>query len=588
MAISLSHQRNVIALIQRFLPYRRRIIRQWWQTAALDFIGPLMSVALLWSVKILIDDVFIAGHFNRLAGLAAIYFAASAALLAIGYALTRIEASATEQIALDLRGALYRHILSLSPGSLRQANGDLLTRLSSDVGSVEYLVYSGMLGLLNNIVRTIIFGTVLFILSWQLTVCTMIIGPLVALVSIRTTPSIRRASRLARRAVGAWASFAEERLGAIPIVQACSAHEQDIAAFTRSLGNARKAELRVVKIQAFAAAMIEIVAALGGLVVMFVGAMEIQLGALTVGTFVAFLGSVGSLLGPLRGLAKASGRFQRATVRAQRVIDILDTPSLVADRPSARPLLNCKGKLEFRNVCFGYARGQPVLDEVSLRLEPDETVAIVGPSGSGKSTLVNLAMRFYDPSAGAVLIDDSDVRDVTLKSLRRAVTAVFQEPYVFRGSIADNIGYGEADRSDARLHAAARAARAESFVSALPAGYDTAVGPRGAWLSGGQRQRIALARALNRDARIIILDEATASLDSETEELMREAMDRYMGRKTILIIGHRLSSVRNADRVIVVENGRVVETGTPAGLLRTGTRYHELFAAQTSGVRISA
>ena len=513
----------------------------------------------------------------------------SAIKLAIAYGQHRIEASAIERVTADLRIDLYRHILSLSPGSLRnQANGDLLTRLLSDVTQIEYLIFSGPLGILNNIFRICVFGFALFLLSWQLTVCALIIGPLVAAVSLKTTPNIRRASRVARRKVSDCVSFAEERLSAVPLVQTFGALDIETEAFTRYCRNVRASELKVVKVQALSSLLTECIAALGGIAVILVGVFAIGQGSLTVGTLIAFLGSVGSLVSPLREIAKAPGRFQRATVKIQRVVDIFDTVSLVTEKPTAKPLQACAGKMEFRNLSFGYTRGQPVLQDINLTIEPDETVAIVGPSGSGKSTLVKLALRLYDPSAGAILIDDKDVRDVTLDSLRRAVSVVFQEPYVFSGSIAGNICYGAEQRSEPQLHAAAKAAHVSNFSSQLPAGYDSAVGPRGGWISGGQRQRIALARALMRDARILVFDEATASLDSETEELIRSAMVRLIGRRTTLIVGHRLSSVRKADRVIVLDGGRIVEIGTPSSLLRPGTRYYNLFAAQAAITKASA
>jgi ABC-type multidrug transport system fused ATPase/permease subunit len=294
----------------------------------------------------------------------------------------------------------------------------------------------------------------------------------------------------------------------------------------------------------------------------------------------AFLGAVGSLYGPARGLAKIPSRFQRAAAGAQRVADLLDTHSLVKERHGAKPLAKVAGALEFRNLRFGYTPGADVLRGISLKIAPGETVAVVGPSGSGKSTLVRLALRLYDPSAGAVLIDGTDLKDITLESLRRTVGVVFQEPYVFRGSIAENIRYGEQAAPDDRVSAAARAAHIHAFIKAQPNGYSTLVGPRGGWLSGGQRQRIAVARALLRRPPILLLDEATASVDSEAEELIQDALEQLAGRCTILIIAHRLSSVRWADRVVVLDQGRIVETGTPESLLKPATRYHDLFAAQ--------
>jgi ABC-type multidrug transport system fused ATPase/permease subunit len=282
----------------------------------------------------------------------------------------------------------------------------------------------------------------------------------------------------------------------------------------------------------------------------------------------------------VRGLAKAAGRFQRAAAGAQRVAELLDVPSLVTERPWARPLTHIQGAVEFRNVAFAYQGGPQVLAAISLRIEPGETVAVVGPSGAGKSTLVQLALRLYDPSAGAVFLDGVDLRDITFDSLRRAFAPVFQEPYIFRGSVIENIRYGRTDVPLERVAEIARAAHAERFIDALRSGYTAPVGPRGTWLSGGERQRLAMARALLRDAPILLLDEATASVDSETEELIQDAIDRFTGRRTIMVVAHRLSSVRRADRVVVLDHGRIVECGTPELLLRTATRCRDLFSAQ--------
>ena len=259
---------------------------------------------------------------------------------------------------------------------------------------------------------------------------------------------------------------------------------------------------------------------------------------------------------------------------------MLDVPSLVTERLSAKCLTHVRGAVEFRDVDFAYARGPQVLADISLRIEPGEMVAVVGPSGTGKSTLVQLALRLYDPTAGAVLLDGVDLRDITLELLRRAMVPVFQEPYIFRGSIIENIRYGRSDVSEARVAEIARSAHADRFIDALRNGYASPVGPRGTWLSGGERQRLALSRALLRDAPILLLDEATASVDSETEELIQDAIERFAGQRTILVVAHRLSSVRRADRVIVLDRTRIVETGPPEGLLLNDTRCRDLFAAQ--------
>ena len=269
-------------------------------------------------------------------------------------------------------------------------------------------------------------------------------------------------------------------------------------------------------------------------------------------------------------------------------LELLDTPSLVVERPTAKPLTNVRGALRFSNVHFAYPGGPEVLHGVSFQVDPGETVALVGPNGCGKSTLIHLALRLYDPSKGSVLIDGMDLRDVTLESLRRAITVVFQDPNIFRGTIAENIRYGRPEASDEAFKAMAQAAHVHNFANALSSGYATPVGPRGSWLSGGQRQRLALARAFLRDAPILLLDEATASVDSEAEQLIQEALERFAGERTMLFVSHRLSSVRRADRIVVLDDGKIIEMGSPEVLQRTKSRFRDLFAAQLLTEKVSA
>jgi len=568
-------------LVVRFLPFALRLWPRAALAAGLVLLSPLVAVSLLWLMKLLIDDVFIAGHMDFLAAFAAGYLALVAVKSTASYALRRLEAAITERIVQNVRVGLYHHLLSVSPGSLdKHSVGDQLAHLSGDVERIQYLVYSGPLSVISNAVSALFFACFLFVLSWKLTLCALLAAPVLAALSLSLSPRVRRAAKIARRKATAWMSLAEERLGAVPLVHTFSAHARETEAFRFRCDVARRAELRTVAIQSWLALLIELAAALVGLLVLVVGAHEASSGALTVGALVAFLGSVSSLYSPIRGLANASGRFQRAAAAAQRVLDLLDTQSLVVERPSAAPLVRVRGTLEFRDVHFAYGGGPDAVRGVSFRVDPGETLAVVGPNGSGKSTLVRLALRLCDPSAGAVLIDGTDLRNVTLESLRQAIAAVFQEPYVLRGSLAENVRYGRPDAAEQDFLGAVRMSRVDTFAGALRGGYDAPVGPRGAWLSGGQRQRLAFARALLRDAPILLLDEAMAAVDSESEELIQQAIDRLAGQRTILLVAHRLSSVRRADRVIVLEDGKIVEAGAPDTLLRTESRYRTLFAAQ--------
>jgi ABC-type multidrug transport system fused ATPase/permease subunit len=579
---------DLAPLLRRFAPYLKEVRGRWLAAACLLAIGPALSACLLWSVKVLIDDVFIGRAFEQLPLLIGIYLAITVAKLAVSYANTRLDAAIMSQITQSVRVDLYRHVMKLSPGTMRHSIGDLLTRLSGDAERVEYLIYTGLLSFCADVVAVLVFGAILLVLSWQLTVCALLIAPILALVSLRLAPKIRRASRASRRGIAAWTSLAEERLGATAAVQVFDAAEFETAAFARRCNAARRAELRAVSVQAWSSMMTESVAVIGGLCVIIVGAMAIQNGAVTVGTLIAFLGSVGSLSRPVGALAKSPSRFLRAAVRIRRVSDLLDTPSAVAEKPGALSLAKPKGLIEFDGVNFGYSSRQQVLHDVTLKVEAGETVAIVGPNGSGKSSLVKLALRLYDPWSGAVRIDGHDLRDITFNSLRQAASVVLQDPSLFRGTIAENIGYGRNQADPAAIVAAARATHVSAFAEAKPGGYDSAVGPAGEWLSGGQRQRIALARALLRDTPIMLLDEATGAIDGETEDMIQHALERLAGHRTMLIVGHRLSSIRRADRIVVMEDGRIVESGKPDVLLQTSSRCRALFAAQLNSSELAA
>jgi subfamily B ATP-binding cassette protein MsbA len=586
---SLRPATSIWYLTKRFLPYLECVRWRAVLACALMLAGPPIAVVLLWLMKSLVDDVFVGGQINLLPGFAAAYVVLVAAKLISDHVLVRVEAGLAAQINQNVRVDLYRHLISVSPGSLKKYGvGDLLAHLNDDVERVEFLIYSGPVGVIMSIVTAIFFIGFLFILNWKLTVCALLTAPFLALLSLRLSPRLRRVARIARRKATASLARAEERLGAVPVIHAFGAHQIETDAFDARCTAARVAELRSVAGQAWLTLLIEAVGALGGFLVLGVGAYEMYAGNLTVGALIAFLGSVGSLYSPIKNLAKTSGRFQRAAAGVQRVLDLLDTPSLVAERPNAKELPNVRGALEFCNVRFAYPDGPQVLHGISFRIEPGETVAIVGPNGSGKSTLIQLALRLYDPSDGAVLIDGVDVRDITLSSLRRAVTVVFQDAGVFRGTLRENIRYGRPEAPDDDFLAMSRAAHVHTFAASMPRSYATPVGPRGSWLSGGQRQRLALARAFLRDAPILLLDEATSSVDSEAEQLIQDALARFAGQRTILLVSHRLSTIARADRVVVLDEGRIVEVGAPSILQRAGSRFRDLFAAQIKTEKVPA
>ncbi len=553
-------------------------------SVALSLLAPLITASVFWLVKLLIDDVFVNRQFHRFFGLASIYVALVACKLASEYALERVDAAIIERIVQQVRNSFFAHTVSVSPGTLAKFDrGNLLARLTGDCEGIEYLVFSGPLAVLSSSVYMVFFLSFLFWLDWRLTLASLLIIPALLAATARWSPRLKRASKIARTAMTHWLSQAEERLSALPLIQAFQTQAAEVAAFDALTTRARRTELRAVAVQAWLTMAVEAVAALGSLIVLGIGAFEVAHDALTLGTFVAFIGSLGSLYGPISSLAKVSGRLQRASASAERVLEVIERESQI--RPPKRPatLAAPKGVVEFRDVHFAYSSGAKVLHGVSARIKAEATFAIVGASGSGKSTILKLLLRFYDPQSGAILIDGMDVRTLSLTTLSAVVAPVFQEPFLVSGSFASNIRYGSPRASDADVKEAARLAHAEPFILQRRGSYAAPVGSRGNLLSLGQQQRIALARALVRDASILVLDEATASLDSETEELIQEAIDRLHGRRTLIIVAHRLASVRRADHAVVLDGGKIVEAGTPERLLRSSSRFQELFAGQLEG-----
>ncbi len=572
---------SLFHLIARLLPFLGGVKSRAIACVCIGLVRSAVSVSVIWLVKGLVDNVFTGGHYERLPGYCAVYAAVVGLRVVLDNVFVRLDTAITEQVALNIRSAVYDRLISVSPSSISRFNiGALLNHLSADASRAETLIYSGPFSAFANALAAVVFTVTLLVLSPALTLCTLCVAPVLAFIAVRFSKRMRRTARINRRRTSAWMSLAEERLAATPLIQIFTAERSEGALFRSRLGIARRAALGAARQQATLSTVTEIVGFLGGLVVLALGAEEIHRGALTVGGMIAFLGSAGSLYSPIRSLARYRGRFERAAASAERVLQLLDLPSAVVESPTARPLRPGPGAVEFRDVHFSYRQGQPVLDGMSLTIEPGETVAIVGPSGAGKSTLARLLVRLQDPSFGSVLVDGEDIRDVTLESLRHRVCVVLQEPHLFRGSIRQQVRYGAPEADDEEVAAAIKAAHAHGFVGALPGRLFARLGPRGSGLSGGQQQRLSIARGLLREAPVLFLDEATSAVDSEAEELIQEAIQRRRGDRTLIIVSHRLSSVRHADRLVLLEHGRVVESGAPEALLASSTRCGELFASQ--------
>jgi ATP-binding cassette, subfamily B, bacterial len=465
--------------------------------------------------------------------------------------------------------------------------GDSMSRVTVDAWCVYTLASSLLVTPIRALLLVGLTTAVMFSLQPSLTLLALAVAPLMALASYRFGKPIRRVARLRREVEARIQSHVQRTLRNIPVVKAFAQEDRERERFEEFADEA----IRVHKRGALAMGLFDLgggfAPAFGAAAVLWFGALLVMEGQLTLGALLVFLAYLTTLQGQLKNLLAVYGTVQNTGASFERVMEVLEAVEEVEERPAAVELGRVRGRVELQDVAFGYEAERPVLQDVSVVVEPGQTLAVVGATGAGKSTLVGLVPRFFDPWQGRVLIDGHDVRDLTLKSLREQISLVLQEPFLFPMSVADNIAYGRPGAMRQEVEAAARAANAHDFICRLAQGYDTVIGERGATLSGGERQRVAIARALLKDTPILILDEPTSALDVETEGLVLEALERLMAGRTTLIIAHRFSTIRNADQVVVLEHGRVVEAGTHEALMSRHGSYRHFHTLQFGPPRLA-
>jgi ABC-type multidrug transport system fused ATPase/permease subunit len=497
------------------------------------------------------------------------------------YLHTRAMGNVGRDVVFALRRKLFAHMQRLSLRFHdRQRTGDLITRLTTDIQNIQDIIATGTIELMSHGLLLTGMAVLMFWLNWRFALASLSVAPLLFWAVFRYTRRIKYATTSARTSDGLLAAVAQETLASIRIVQGLARENIQDDRFHTFNSNSREAYREGIRYQARIAPMVDILAAAGLAIVMYYGATAVRAGLITTGDVIVFFAYVTNLYAPMKALARLSYSFSKASVGAERIAEVLSVRTEVTDRRGAQVCPLAVGVIEFRNVSFEYTRGRPVLSNINLRIEPHDTVAIVGTTGAGKSTLVSLVPRLYDPTTGSILIDGEDIRNFKVASLRDRVSLVLQDALLFSGTIRDNIAFGRPDASDGQIIEAARIANCHEFVRRLPESYETIVSEGGTTLSGGQRQRIAIARAVLRDAPILILDEPTASLDAISERAVVEALQRAAAGRTTLTIAHRLSTVRFANRVIVMEAGRIVEEGSPRELLRTKGTYAGLHQLQ--------
>ena len=483
-----------------------------------------------------------------------------------------------ERVIFDLRMAIVRHLQSLSLAFFTQRKtGELMSHVTSDATLVHGVVTQTIISVLGQVLTLVGGLVVIFVMNWRLALLTLVVAPPIGLLGQYLGRRIRSLSREAQDAQGEAVGVLQEAIAEIRTVQAFTREAYEADRFHDKLLVTFHAVLRRARLSATLFPLIGFLGFFASIVVLWYGGHQVIDGESTPGQLVAFLLYAGMVAGPVGGLASQWTQVQEAFGAADRIFALLDSPAAVADAPDATSLARGEGEIAFHGVSFHYGSGPLVLDDVTAVFRAGETTALVGPSGAGKTTLVSLVDRFYDPTAGRITVDGIDLRAVTIHSLRERIAVVPQEPVLFATSVRDNIRYGRLGAGEAEIAVAARAANAAEFIERLPEGLDTIVGERGVKLSVGQRQRIAIARALLRDAPILLLDEATSSLDNESEYLVQEALGRLMTGRTTIVIAHRLTTVETADRILVLQGGRIVEDGPHAVLLAEQGLYHRLY-----------
>lgn len=566
-------------IFARFWPDTKPVRGVWLLTLLAVAVAPAMSAAAIWLFKVLIDQVVVPHQFRLFPLLAGAYLALALAQGLVSFADQYLSTWVGEKFVLSLRKRLFDHLHRLPPGFFeRRQLGDILSRLTGDIGAIEELVLSGIAQALTYLFQLVWFSVALFTLNWHLAVASLVAAPAFLGAARFFSTRIKEASREKRRRAGAITSVAEESLSNAALVRAYHRRDAEGARFAAETQGSFEAQMTATRLQALFGPLTDLLEVVGVLSVIGLAVWELSHGRISIGGLMAFVAYLTQLYGPVQGVGRLMNSLYAASAGAERVIELLDEVPSVTDPASPRPLGRARGAISFRSVSFSYERYGPVaVSGLDFSVRPGEKVALVGASGAGKSTLAKLLLRFSDPDQGSITIDGVDLRDVSHADLYRNVAAVLQETLVFDGTVRDNILWGRPEASEGDIVAAAKAADAHEFIEALPQGYATRVGQRGRMLSGGQRQRLAIARAMIRDAPILLLDEPTTGLDAESTRRVLAPLRKLMAGRTTLIISHNLLTVTDADRIVFLEAGRITGQGPHHDLMAGSAGYAQLY-----------
>lgn len=564
----------------QLLPY----IRPQWQNIIKGLIGILgyvLATLTLINFAGKLADPFGQGNviaIAQLAGILTLVFLVRGAFQSVQ---DIYMAKAALRVAFNLRKHIYAHLQKLDLSYFETAKaGDLSYRLTEDIDRIGEVINKLFHDFIPCVLQLIAIPIYMIYLNWQLTLATVIVAPLMGILIGWFGERLRKYSLKSQNRVSDLAAILTEVFSGIRLVRAFAAEKYEVARFSQEAERSFQAKYAAERLKAVQIPIIGFLEALSALSLILVGAWQIQQRNLTVAEFFSYLAAAGLLIDPIGHVTNNYNEFKQGEASVDRIFTLMAMQPTVTEKPNAVNLAPVQGKVEYRQISFAYQPGEPVLKEISLLAMPGEAIALVGASGAGKTTFVNLLPRFYDPTHGQIFVDGVDIRDVTLESLRRQIGIVPQETIMFSGTVAQNIAFGQDSYDLDAVAEAAKIANAHQFITQLPEGYQTWVGERGVNLSGGQRQRIAIARAVLLNPQILILDEATSALDSESEALVQEALERLMQQRTVFIIAHRLSTVRRCDRILVLERGQIVESGTHEELLALERRYAKFYAQQ--------
>ncbi len=569
--------KGYLRLLSYIKPYKQRLI----EAVVCIVVAAAANLYLPWVIKDMIDKVLAARDMDMLnlicVGIVVIFFIRGIFYYGQGYLVSYIG----QRVIVDVRDVLFRKLQRLPISFFdRHQTGEVMSYISNDVAALQSALVERMVEMMTE--SAIFFGSLVMmvLLDWKLSILTLITVPLVGLAMDIFGKKVRSAGAVIQERMSDITALMQESISSERVVKSFVREEFEIDRFHTQNELNFRAVMKDAQLSSLLTPTVEFLAALAVTVIIWFGGKEVVDGVITAGTLVAFLTYAVNLANPVKRLSRIYAQIQKAMAGADRVFALLDMEETVTSAPGAKTLPPVEGRVCFSDVSFSYREDVPALTDLTFTAEPGQMIAFVGPSGAGKSTVANLIPRFYDVTGGSITVDGYDVRDVTTESLRSQIGIVPQETVLFSATVRENIRYGRLNATDAEIEAAAKSANAHDFIMALPEGYDTEIGERGANLSGGQRQRIAIARAILKDPRILILDEATSALDTESEKVVQAALDRLMVGRTSFVIAHRLSTIIGADRIYVLDGGRVREQGTHEELLAAGGLYAGLYQIQ--------